>query len=44
MLIVTYGQELYVITWRGDVLEPEHDVTAISSGRQLFASPPRRAP
>jgi len=32
MLIVTDGQELYVITGAGDVLEPEHDVTAIGSG------------
>jgi ATP-dependent HslUV protease subunit HslV len=26
------GKELYVITGAGDVLEPEHDVTAIGSG------------
>ena len=26
------GAELYVITGAGDVLEPEHDVTAIGSG------------
>ena len=32
MLIVTDGKELYVITGAGDVLEPEHDVTAIGSG------------
>ena len=32
MLIVTDGAELYVITGAGDVLEPEHDVTAIGSG------------
>jgi len=32
MLIVTDGVELYVITGAGDVLEPEHDVTAIGSG------------
>ena len=32
MLIVTDGQELYVITGAGDVLEPEHDVAAIGSG------------
>jgi ATP-dependent HslUV protease subunit HslV len=32
MLIVTDGRELYVITGAGDVLEPEHDVTAIGSG------------
>ncbi len=32
MLIVTDGTELYVITGAGDVLEPEHDVTAIGSG------------
>ncbi|RVV98004.1 ATP-dependent protease subunit HslV [Mesobaculum littorinae] len=32
MLIVSDGQELYVITGAGDVLEPEHDVTAIGSG------------
>ncbi|UYV37300.1 ATP-dependent protease subunit HslV [Rhodobacteraceae bacterium D3-12] len=32
MLIVTDGSELLVITGAGDVLEPEHDVTAIGSG------------
>ena len=32
MLIVTDGQELYVVTGAGDVLEPEHDVAAIGSG------------
>jgi ATP-dependent HslUV protease, peptidase subunit HslV len=32
MLIVTDGGELLVITGAGDVLEPEHDVTAIGSG------------
>jgi ATP-dependent HslUV protease subunit HslV len=32
MLIVTDGKDLYVITGAGDVLEPEHDVTAIGSG------------
>jgi ATP-dependent HslUV protease subunit HslV len=32
MLIVTDGTDLYVITGAGDVLEPEHDVTAIGSG------------
>ena len=32
MLIVTDGTELLVITGAGDVLEPEHDVTAIGSG------------
>ncbi|WOI55928.1 ATP-dependent protease subunit HslV [Palleronia sp. LCG004] len=32
MLIVSDGTELYVITGAGDVLEPEHDVTAIGSG------------
>jgi ATP-dependent HslUV protease subunit HslV len=32
MLIVTDGRELFVITGAGDVLEPEHDVTAIGSG------------
>jgi len=32
MLIVTDGAEIYVITGAGDVLEPEHDVTAIGSG------------
>jgi len=32
MLIVTDGSELYVITGAGDVLAPEHDVTAIGSG------------
>ena len=32
MLIVSDGKELYVVTGAGDVLEPEHDVTAIGSG------------
>ena len=32
MLIVSDGAALYVITGAGDVLEPEHDVTAIGSG------------
>jgi ATP-dependent HslUV protease subunit HslV len=32
MLIVTDGKDLYVVTGAGDVLEPEHDVTAIGSG------------
>ena len=32
MLIVSDGKEIYVITGAGDVLEPEHDVTAIGSG------------
>lgn len=32
MLIVTDGQQLFVITGAGDVLEPEHDVAAIGSG------------
>jgi len=32
MLIVTDGTDLYVVTGAGDVLEPEHDVTAIGSG------------
>ena len=32
MLIVTDGSALLVITGAGDVLEPEHDVTAIGSG------------
>ncbi len=32
MLIVSDGRELFVITGSGDVLEPEHDVTAIGSG------------
>ena len=32
MLIVTDGEQLLVITGAGDVLEPEHDVTAIGSG------------
>ncbi len=32
MLIVTDGEALLVITGAGDVLEPEHDVTAIGSG------------
>ena len=32
MLIVSDGKHLMVITGAGDVLEPEHDVTAIGSG------------
>jgi ATP-dependent HslUV protease subunit HslV len=32
MLIVTDGTDLYVVTGAGDVLEPEHDATAIGSG------------
>ena len=32
MLIVSDGADLFVITGSGDVLEPEHDVTAIGSG------------
>lgn len=32
MLIVTDGTALLVVTGAGDVLEPEHDVTAIGSG------------
>lgn len=32
MLIVSDGKDIYVITGSGDVLEPEHDVTAIGSG------------
>ncbi len=32
MLLVTDGKDLFVITGAGDVLEPEHDVTAIGSG------------
>ena len=32
MLIVSDGKDLFVITGAGDVLEPEHDVTAIGSG------------
>jgi ATP-dependent HslUV protease subunit HslV len=32
MLIVTDGEGLFVLTGAGDVLEPEHDVTAIGSG------------
>ena len=32
MLIVTDGAGLFVLTGAGDVLEPEHDVTAIGSG------------
>ena len=32
MLIVSDGTDLLVITGAGDVLEPEHDVTAIGSG------------
>jgi len=32
MLIVSDGDEMYVITGAGDVLAPEHDVAAIGSG------------
>ena len=32
MLIVSDGKHLLVVTGAGDVLEPEHDVTAIGSG------------
>ena len=32
MLIVTDGQDMFVITGAGDVLEPEHNVAAIGSG------------
>ena len=32
MLIVTDGEDLFVITGAGDVLEPENDVAAIGSG------------
>ncbi|WP_397541637.1 ATP-dependent protease subunit HslV [Roseovarius salis] len=32
MLIVTDGSQIFVITGAGDVLEPEHNVTAIGSG------------
>ena len=32
MLIVSDGKDLFVTTGAGDVLEPEHDVTAIGSG------------
>lgn len=32
MLIVSDGTGLFVVTGAGDVLEPEHDVTAIGSG------------
>lgn len=32
MLIVSDGADMLVITGAGDVLEPEHDVTAIGSG------------
>ncbi|MBM2575533.1 ATP-dependent protease subunit HslV [Jannaschia sp. Os4] len=32
MLIVTDGTDLFVVTGNGDVLEPQHDVTAIGSG------------
>ncbi len=32
MLIVTDGDQLYVITGAGDVLEPENDIAAIGSG------------
>jgi ATP-dependent HslUV protease, peptidase subunit HslV len=32
MLVVSDGTDLFVITGAGDVLEPEHDITAIGSG------------
>lgn len=32
MLIVTDGEDLFVITGAGDVLEPEYDIAAIGSG------------
>jgi len=32
MLIVTDGEQVYMVTGAGDVLEPEHDVAAIGSG------------
>jgi len=32
MLIVSDGSDIFVITGAGDVLEPEHNVTAIGSG------------
>ncbi|OOY30273.1 ATP-dependent protease subunit HslV [Thioclava sp. F36-6] len=32
MLIVTDGNDLYVLTGAGDVLEPEHGIAAIGSG------------
>ena len=32
MIIVTDGKDIFVITGAGDVLEPEHDCTAIGSG------------
>lgn len=32
MLIVSDGEDIFVITGAGDVLEPEHNVTAIGSG------------
>jgi ATP-dependent HslUV protease subunit HslV len=32
MLIVSDGRDIFVITGAGDVLEPEHNVTAIGSG------------
>ncbi len=32
MLIVSDGDQIYVITGAGDVLEPEHDAAAIGSG------------
>ena len=35
MLIVTDGKDLFVITGAGDVLEPEHNVAAIGSGRNF---------
>ncbi len=32
MLLVTDGDQIFVVTGAGDVLEPEHDVAAIGSG------------
>ena len=37
MLIVTDGQELYVVTGAGDVLEPEHDGDAETVARKAMA-------
>ena len=42
MLIDSDGSDLYEVTGAGDVLEPEHDVTAIGSGGN-YALPAGRA-
>ncbi|MGH1369994.1 MAG: ATP-dependent protease subunit HslV [Maritimibacter sp.] len=43
MLIVTDGETLLVVTGAGDVLEPEHDVTAIGSGGNYALAAARAA-